>query len=456
MPSQTASRRAQRTPAATPSGPARGVRDARPAAVNAPSTATPRLRPRPGRLGPVRLTHVILVEAIAGALLLGWAHGRVTLLVGGAVGVLLLIPMLLRFGGLTLVDMLGARAAFRRRARRAALAPQGPDVDPALAPVLECEPALRVVAHTVEADGGAGRRERREIGMVGDGTFLSALIQVEAPDRPLRPDSAAFPLPLGLLADGLRADDEALDSVQLLTYAQPAPAPHLPETALAARAYRELPSGSTTPGLRLTWVAVRLDPELCRSAVAARGGGETGARKALQRGVDQLASRLTEAGLRATVLDASQVTAAIGTATCPNPVAVTHGRGGAGTPAGGQGAPRRSAETAKAWKCDDRWHRSYWIGRWPALGEQSTAQLVDLLTGTPALGSCFSLTLRPAGAGAVALQGHVRVTVRGESELASTGRQLETRARSAGVSLVGLDMEQVPGVLATLPLGGTR
>ncbi len=455
MPSQTASRRAQRTPAATPSGPDRAVRDARPAA-NTGGTATPRVRPRPGRLGPVRLTHVILVEAIAGALLLGWAHGRIALVVGAVVGVLLLVPVLPRFGGLTLVDMLGARAAFRRRARRAALAPQGPDVDPALAPVLECEPALRVVAHSVEADGGVGRRERREIGMVGDGTFISALIQVEAPDKPLRPNAAAFPLPLAMLADGLRADDVKLDSVQLLTYAQPAPAPHLPETALAARAYRELPAGSTTPGLRLTWVAVRLDPELCRSAVAARGGGETGARKALQRAVDQLASRLTEAGLRATVLDASQVTAAIGTATCPNPVAVTNGRGGAGNPAGGQTAPRRSAETARAWKCDDRWHRSYWIGRWPSLGVQSTAQLVDLLTGTPALGSCFSLTLRPAGAGAVALQGHVRVTVRGESELTATGRQLETRARSAGISLVGLDMEQVPGVLATLPLGGTR
>jgi type VII secretion protein EccE len=407
----------------------------------------------------VRLTHVILVEAIAAALLLGWAHGRTALVVGGVVGVLLLIPVLLRFGGLTVVDMLRARGAFRRRARRAALAPQGADVDPALAPVLECEPALRVVPHTVEVDGGSGsaRRERREIGMVGDGTFLSALIQVEAPDRPLRPQADAFPLPLHLLADGLRADDVVLDSVQLLQYAQPAPAPHLPETALAARAYRELPDGATTPALRLTWVAVRLDPELCRSAVAARGGGESGARKALQRGVDQLASRLMQEGLRATVLDASQVTAAIGTATCPNPVAVTHGRGGAGTASSGTGTtPRRSAETAKAWKCDDRWHRSYWIGRWPSLGADSTAQLVHLLTNTPALGSCFSLTLRPAGAGAVSLTGHVRVTVRGESELATTGRQLETRARSAGISLVGLDLEQVPGVLATLPLGGTR
>jgi type VII secretion protein EccE len=402
----------------------------------------------------VRLVTLILVEAIAAAGLIGWAHGRIALVAGGLVGVLLLIAAVLRFGGLSLADMLRARAALRRRIRRAALAPHGPDVDPVLTPVLECEPALRVVAHTIDADGGAGRRERREIGMVGDGTFLSALIQVEAPDRPLRPQAGAVPLPLTLLAQGLRADDVVLDAVQLVQYAQPAPAPHLPEQALAARAYRELPSGATTPGLRLTWVAVRLDPELCRSAVAARGGGESGARKALQRGVDQLASRLVEAGLRATVLDAAQVTAAIGTAVCPNPVAVTHGRGSAGAAEGT--VTRRTAETAKSWRCDDRWHRSYWIGQWPRLDPTSTPELVNLLTGTPALGSCFALTLREAGSGAVALSGHVRITARGESELTTAARQLETRARSAGAGLVRLEREQVPGVLATLPLGGTR
>ncbi|WP_037607532.1 type VII secretion protein EccE [Streptacidiphilus rugosus] len=455
MPSQTASRHAPsgsgagrpRTSNAVPDGPT---------AQSARGDVTVRLRPRPGRLGPVRLVTLVLVEAVAAAALIGWVHGRIALIAGGLVGVLLLLAALLRFGGLSLADMLRARAALRRRIRRAALAPHGPDVDPVLTPVLECEPALRVVTHTIDADGGAGRRERREIGMVGDGTFLSALIQVEAPDRPLRPQAGAVPLPLALLAQGLRADDVVLDAVQLVQYAQPAPAPHLPEQALAARAYRELPSGPSTPGLRLTWVAVRLDPELCRSAVAARGGGEGGARRALQRGVDQLASRLVEAGLRATVLDTAQVTAAIGTAVCPNPVAVTHGRGSSGAGATEGSAPRRTVETAKSWRCDDRWHRSYWIGQWPRLNPAATTELVSVLTGTPALGSCFALTLRESGGGAVALSGHVRITARGESELTTAARQLETRARSAGAGLVRLELEQVPGVLATLPLGGTR
>jgi type VII secretion protein EccE len=335
-----------------------------------------------------------------------------------------------------------------------------------MAPVLECEPALRTVQHTVELEGSAttARRERREIGMIGDGTFLTAVILVEAPDEPLRPAHGARRLSLDLLADGLRVDDVALDAIQVVQYSQASPAPHLPEQSLAARGYRELPPGASTPGLRLTWVAVRLDPELCRSAVAARGGGEEGARKALQRATDQLASRLVGAGLRTTVLDAAGVTSAVSTATCGNPLRTGGAAGGAAASANGG---RRTAETVRAWRCDDRWHTTYWVGQWPTLAAEGgggraggggvpSTDLVNLLTGTPALGNTFSLTVRPASAGAVAVTGQVRITARGESELEQVSGQLETRARSAGVGLVRLDHEQVPGLLATLPLGGTR
>jgi type VII secretion protein EccE len=272
-------------------------------------------------------------------------------------------------------------------------------------------------------------------------------------------------MPLDLLSAGLRVDDIVLDAVQVVQYTQPSPAPHLPEQSLAARGYRELPEGASTPGLRLTWVTVRLDPELCRSAVAARGGGEQGARKALQRAADQLASRLDGAGLRATVLDAAGAVAAVATATCANPLAT----GGAARSA------RRTAETTRAWRCDDRWHTTYWISQWPRLtpdggatpvggrgggrgsaGPVAAPELVNLLTGSTALGSTFSLTIRQAMRGAVALSGHVRVTARSEHELEQAARELETRARSAGAALVRLDREQVPGLLATLPLGGTR
>ncbi|MEZ0095402.1 type VII secretion protein EccE [Streptacidiphilus sp. EB129] len=419
-----------------------------------------RLRPRPGLLGPLRLPQLVLVELAAALVAVGLAAGRMALIPCGVVAVLLVIAALVRRHGLGPAELFRVRAALRARQRLAAATPLDPATDPALAPALECEPALQADAHTVESEGASAagaRRERREIGMIGDGTFLTAVIQIEAADEPLRPAAGSRSLPLELLAQGLRVDDIALDSIQVVQYSQPAPAPHLPEQSLAARGYRELPAGATVPGLRMTWVAVRLDPELCRSAVAARGGGDLGARRALQRATDQLAGRLGGTGLRATVLDAAGVVAAVSTATCANPL-----RTSGATNAPSNGGQRRTAETARAWRCDDRWHTTYWIGQWPTLatpgsgGGVGSADLVNLLTGTPALGSSFSLTVRQASAGAVALSGHLRVTARGESELEQAARQLETRARGAGAGLVRLDCEQVPGVLATLPLGGTR
>ncbi|MHA6763169.1 type VII secretion protein EccE [Streptacidiphilus sp. PAMC 29251] len=420
------------------------------------------VRPRPGLLGPLRLPQLVLVEAAAALVVIGLATNMVVLAPCGAVAVLLVLLALVRVNGLSVPQLLRARAGLRARQRQAAAEAPDPATDPAMVPALECEPALRTVLHTVESEGSAttARRERREIGMIGDGTFLSAVIQVEAPDGPLRPARGSLGLTLDLLADGLQVDDVTVDAIQVVQYSQSAPAPHLPEQSLAARGYRELPFGSTTPGLRLTWVAVRLDPELCRSAVAARGGGEAGARKALQRATDQLASRLVGAGLRATVLDLVGLVAAVSTATCGNPLR-TGGPGGGAGGANGGGRSRRTAETAKAWRCDDRWNTTYWVGNWPKLagrgqGGIASGELVNLLTGTPALGSTFSLTVRQESAGAVAVTGQVRVTARGESELDQVARQLETRARSAGAGLVRLDHEQVPGVLATLPLGGTR
>ncbi|QMU78798.1 type VII secretion protein EccE [Streptacidiphilus sp. PB12-B1b] len=441
-------------------GPARAHTPARP---SAPAPVTVAARPRPGRLGPLRLPQVVLVELAAALVLIGLAGDRIALAVCGVAAAVLVVVAVVRLRGLSLAEQVRVRAAFRERRQRSAANPPDPQADPALTPVLECEPALRTVQHTLDTDGGhaSARGERREIGMVGDGTFLTAVLQVEARDTPLRPARALGLLPLDLLGAGLRVDDIVLDAIQVVQYTQPAPAPHLPEQSLAARGYRELPAGASTPGLRLTWVTVRLDPELCRSAVAARGGGEQGARKALQRAADQLAGRLDGAGLRATVLDAAGAVAAVATATCANPLAT----GGTGRPG------RRTAETVRAWRCDDRWHTTYWISQWPRLtpdagpaaaggrgssGPVAAPDLIGLLTGTTALGSTFSLTLRQAMGGAVALTGHVRVTARGQDELEQSARQLETRARSAGAALVRLDREQVPGLLATLPLGGTR
>ncbi|MEV4435079.1 type VII secretion protein EccE [Streptomyces sp. NPDC049585] len=427
--------------------------------AGAPVAGAVQPRPAPGRgaLGPVRLQQLVLVELAAAVVLLGWLGGRLMLAPAVVLAVLLLLPAVLRRGRRPVVEWLTSVVALRRRARRAAAQPVPPGTDPRLAPLVECEPALRTSSFT--------DRTEREIGLVGDGTFLTAVLRVDGVDRPLRADRTHKALPLALLRDAMDVDGIALESVQVVQSTLPAPAPHLPADSLAARNYAPLQQLTGAPAVRQTWVALKLDPELCREAVEARGGGTTGARRCVLRAADQLASRLAGAGFRATLLSEDALTAALATAADINPAATAQA-GRTGTPA------RRTVESARAWRCDDRWHTTYWLGRWPRLGGASGAggagaaggaslpQLAALLMSLPALSTTLGLTLgrgrMQEGRHTPTMTGHVRICGRSADELATVRRELERAARAVKVGLVRLDHEQVPGVLATLPLGGTR
>ncbi|MEY9950187.1 type VII secretion protein EccE [Kitasatospora sp. GAS1066B] len=460
MPSQTAQgrRRAAQGGKAGPRGatvrPAKGIQDQ----GGGPAAVPVKVHPRPGLLGGrLRLQQVVLIEVAVALVAVGWTVNRMVAGAFAVPAVLLLVLALVPVRGRSLPEALRIRTAARRRRREAAGNVPPPGTDPGLAPALELEPALRTYTHATEADLGVGRPVRRETGMIGDGTFLTSVLLVQAKDQPLRPMRTALPLPLDVVCSALRVDDIALESVQLVQHTQPAPAPHLPDHALASRAYQELRDGVTTPALRLTWVALKLDPQRAATAVLARGGGEEGARKALQRVTDQLAGRLNGAGFSATALDERELIGALSIATCANPLA-TAGRQGTGS--GGSGT-RRTQENSRFWRIDDRFHTTYWISKWPQLSRSggsgqgvSAAELVNLATGTPALASVFSLTARPGTGDSVAITGHVRVVARSEADAAQYGRLLEQRAQSAGLGLSRLDQEQAPGLLATLPLGG--
>ncbi|MFI8186627.1 type VII secretion protein EccE [Actinacidiphila glaucinigra] len=408
--------------------------------------AAPVMTRRPGSIGPVRVQQLVLIELALALLLGGWLiHEVVGPVVAAVIAVPLVLFGLLRRRGRPMPEWMSAARALKARQRRNAVGvPQG--TDPGFVPAVECDPALRTYGYTDE-------REQREIGMVGDGTFLTAVVQVQAVDEPLRPARGVRSLPLDLLNGLLTVDDIRLASVQVVQHTQPAPAPHLPPQAVAARSYAPLQAQSRTPGLRLTWIAIKLDPELCPEAVQARGGGMAGARRALLRAADHLVSRLVGTGLEARVLSEPEIVAAVATSSCVNPLATT---GGAALD--GSRQARRTSESARAWRCDDRWHSTYWVGRWPQLGSGATAlpDLVGLLTSSPALASTFSLVLSPGGGRAALLSGYVRLTGRSENELVEARRQLEDNAHASRLSLVRLDREQIPGILATLPLGGTR
>lgn len=393
-------------------------------------------------MGPVRLQQLILVELAAAVMLVAWVTDVSWLLApAGAVAALLLLLAVLRRGRRPLAEWYDTARALRRRQREAKL-PVPPGTDALLAPVVECDPALRT--HEFLS------RDDRSIGLIGDGTFLTAVLFVQPADQPLRPGGAGRELPLKLIQEALEVDGIRLASAQVVQHTQPAPAPHLPEQSIAARSYGPLQAQTGSPALRLTWVALKLDPELCPEAVQARGDGVPGAQRALLRVADQLTSRLAGAGFKATILDENELVQALATSSCLNPRAnAQHGQDGR--------TQRRSVESVRTWRVDDRWHTTYWVSRWPQLGNGGVAlpALVTQFTSLPVLATTFSVTLSKAGSRGVSLAGHIRVTARGDSELSQVGRELERTASTAKVGLVRLDREQVPGALATLPLGGT-
>ncbi|MCX5194016.1 type VII secretion protein EccE [Streptomyces sp. NBC_00249] len=407
-----------------------------------PGGVTPRPEPGPGHCGPFRLQQLVLLQLAAAALLVAWAAGaaRPLLLVpAGVSAVVLAAAALVRRRRSSLPEWIGGALALRARRRAAAAFTVPAGTEPGLAPLVEADPALRTLTF-------AGR-DRRPVGMVGDGTFLTAVVRVDAGAAALRPDRARRPLPLAAVRDVLEVDGIRLESAQLVQHTQPAPAPDLPAGSVAVRNYAPLQARSGTPAVRLTWIALKFDPGLCPEAVTARGGGLEGAQRCLVRAADQLASRLGGDGFRATVLSEQELTGALATSSCANPRA-----GRSAHPA------RRTEETPRSWRCDDRRHTTYWIGRWPRLGGAGAGlpQFVALLTSLPALATNFSLTMAPSGRHGVTLTGHVRVTARGDEELTEVRRELERTARGVRAGLVRLDREQVPGLLASLPLGGTR
>ncbi|MEU3897701.1 type VII secretion protein EccE [Streptomyces sp. NPDC045251] len=431
---QSAPRRSEAAP---------GVQGAAPS-VRGP--VTPHLQARPARGGSSVLQRLVLLELAAALGVCGWLAGPVALVPALSVALVLVVLAVVRRRRRSLPEWLISHLTLRARLRSAPNVPLPQDVDAGLAPAVECEPNLRTYSF-VHRD----ERDRQPVGMVGDGSFLTAVLQVEADAGALRADRASLPLPLALVRDVLDVDGIRLESAQVVLHTQTAPAPHLPRQSVVVTNYTQLQSDIASPAVRIMWIALKLDPELCPDPVAARGGGLAGAQRCLVRSAEHLSSRLTGAGFRVSLLTEEGLSSALATSMCANPV-VTVQTGQDDTPR------RRTEESGRSWRCDNRRHTTYWVRRWPQLGGRGPGlpQLVAQLTAVPALATTFSLTLAPSGSQDVTISGHVRVTGRSSTELSDARRGLEHVARQARAGIVRLDREQLPGMLATLPLGGAR
>ena len=420
-----------------PSGrpPRRGQSSAPATRHPAPTAQThPSLYPRPGRVGPLLVIRLVFLEAAV-------ALVAVPLLTKHAFWVVLTFPLaalcvvgaLVGSHGRWIGQLSSIRGEFRERRSQRTDASGG---EAALAPLRETFPALRTTS--------VSSRTGEPVGMIGDGTFLTAVVRVSTRHEPLREPRSAHPLPLGVIAGVLSDERLAVSCLQIVTHTQPAPATHLQPHALAVRAYQGVMGD--VPAQRTTWVAVRLDPQQAAGAIEARGGGAVGIQRTLLTAVQRVASDLEGAGFEATPLSEPELITAIGTACAVNPQI--------GITPRAAGATHRTEETKRTWRCDDRWHTSYWLDKLPKLSAEGTPHLVAALTSVPTLASSFAVTASRGTGGSVGFSAHVRVAARSEAQLAEAAKALEQRAAKTGAHLTRLDGEQLPGLVATIPLGG--
>ncbi|MBS2965328.1 type VII secretion protein EccE [Actinocrinis puniceicyclus] len=400
----------------------------------APSRVQAVFHPRPGRIGSLQVIRVVFAEAAAALVAVPiLTKHTFWLALTGPVAILCVVAAVAGNHGRWFGQISAVRGEYReRRGQRV----DAPGAEAALAPLRETFPGLRTTS--------VSSRRGDPVGMIGDGTFLTAVLRVGTRTEPLRAPRTAQPLPLGVVAGVLSDERLSASCVQIVTHTQPAPAPHLPAHAMAVRSYQEIMGD--VPGQRTTWVAVRLDPQDAAGAIEARGGGAAGLQRTLLTAVQRVASDLEGAGFEAAALSEPELITALGTACAVNPQV--------GTTPRSAGTAHRTAESKRAWRCDDRWHTTYWLDKLPRLSADSTPNLVAALTSVPTLATSFAVTATRGTGGSVGFSAHVRLAAHSEGQLAEAAKALEQRAAKAGAHLTRLDGEQLPGLVATIPLGG--
>lgn len=150
------------------------------AAAPARGGVTPHPRSSPGRFGPFRLQQLVLLQLAAAVLLVAWVVEPLLLVPAGVLALVLVLLAVVRRHQRSLPEWIGGALALRARRRRAASLAVPAGTEPGLAPLVEADPALRTLTFS--------DRDRRPVGMVGDGTFLTAVVQVDMDATALRPD----------------------------------------------------------------------------------------------------------------------------------------------------------------------------------------------------------------------------------------------------------------------------
>jgi type VII secretion protein EccE len=387
-------------------------------------------RRRPGHLGPVHVTQLLLAEAVVVAVLASVTSEIIVLVAGVIVaGALLLAVTLGRRQGRWWLERRLMTRRYRRRRESASATPFGDDAR--IGALRRLAPEL-LVENVSVADGA-------HVGVARDDAGWYAVAAI-TPSAPMRDDPGG--LPLDALAAALAEADQPGAVLQVVTQTVPAPSIDMHPSSAAGQSYRQLLSRFGTvpvPADRTTWIAVRLDARSLAEAVPDDDADVDAAPAVVAALVRRVAKSLRRVGISHRLLDADELLGVLLRSCDLESTAQS-------------AEPAQSREGWSEWHSTRLAHRSFWIREWPPVGQ--AAALLDWLSTAPAAMTSVSLIMAPDDdSRMVDLRGLVRVSAP-ESELNQVCQSIVRGARQARAELFPLDGEQGPAVYASAPTGG--
>jgi type VII secretion protein EccE len=387
-------------------------------------------RRRPGFLGPVHVTQLLVAELVVMVLLVAVSEGVVAVVGALITGSGLLLITLARRGGRWWMERRVMTWHYRRRRRRSRHT-DPPSNDPRLAELRRFAPGM-IVQNVSVADGA-------QVGVARDDTGWYAVAAL-SPRTVAHNDLVQ--LPLDELAAAVAEADQPGAVLQIVTQTVPAPSTNIPAASPAGSSYQQLLArfgDVSIPAERTTWVAVRLDARMLAEATAGDPIELEVAPAVVAALIRRVVKSQRRAGVTLRLLDADALLDALVRACdLERPPSGTN-----------EAQPR---EHWSMWRSAWLAHRSFWVRDWPAVSKASA--MLDKLATSPSAMTTVAVIIAPEQGGQVAdLRALVRVAALA-GELGNVTRALRRRASEAKADLFALDGEQAPAVYASAPTGG--
>ena len=458
---------------APPAPPMRGTATPQPPHRPATPAGRPRAIKRPGVIGGVAATQIVLWQAAIALVVATLGRHVVLIVVAAVVAAVILALTAIRVRGRWLYQWIGLRLTYLSRPRALVT---GAHADRRSELLRFLQPGA--TADSVETD-------EYEIGVLDHIGGAAAIIEIATESGLVVEQPVSLPSPATLLPP----HDPEAPPVSLQLLVQAVPSPTLTAVSVsAASSYYAMTHGSV-PAQRRAWLVLQLGHSAGYPTDQIRQGVGNSARR--------LVRRLRQEGIAARPLDREEALSTLASlahlnaATIETSAAVSAAATGATIDIRAimarSGADQGNSLTPLV---QEHWH-TWWsesiaqacfvIRQWPSLDTPAGQQLISQLTSVPSLATTVSLATRrvsprpveppapdkredranprrqpaaPVQPDEVSVELAVRIAAPNVQRLRSVSNALMERARSCGATLERLDGRQARGVATTLPLGG--